>query len=225
MTATIDVEDVRNLNFDGAYFEGTHSLLLRERRSAGTTRFEGCHFTGGKPGAPFAPYRFDSDGLVTFGTNSWTVGSPGPRRMLVTGHNDGSLTRGDAAVYSALGPQLAFCVPSIPVATDWTAIADIRRRPAGTGIPRLLADLDFALDTLDVSPTSARARLAVDAAGPRLVARVGDSEGMSTRVRQTGDDSAMLEVLVPGAGTLGWSLRSVAGASGNGRIFVLPITP
>lgn len=223
--ATIDVEDVRNLNFNGTYFEGTHPLLLRERRSAGTTRFEGCHFTGGKPGTPFAPYRFDSDGLVTFGTNSWTVGSPGPRRMLVTGHNDGSLTRGDAAVYSAIGPHLAFCVPSIPVAADWTAIAEIRRRPEGAGIPRLLADLEFALATPSAVPVSARARLTVDTAGGRLVARVGESEGVSTRMRQTSDDLAMLEVLAPQAATLGWSLRSVAGASGNGRILVLPITP
>jgi hypothetical protein len=121
--STIDIEDVRNLNFFGTYFEGTHEILLRERRSGNSVTFAGCHFTGGKTGKDLIPYKFDSDGIVHFGTNSWTVASAGARRMMITGDNGEKFGDGSATVYHARTSQHVSLTGPIALMRAGTALA------------------------------------------------------------------------------------------------------
>jgi hypothetical protein len=88
---TLDVENCQSLNFVGCYFEATHTYLISEARSTNTTSFDGCHFTGASYGVGFDPYKFRSDGVINFGTNTWHMPSEGPRQMRVTGYNGGKL--------------------------------------------------------------------------------------------------------------------------------------
>ncbi len=88
--ATIELTRAAAVNFHGVYFEGTHPVLLRERDSRNGVTFAGCHFTASFDG----PYRFDSDGIVNFGTNDWGTASIGPMRMALSGINAGLIGPG-----------------------------------------------------------------------------------------------------------------------------------
>lgn len=92
--ATIDIEDAGAVNFIGVYFENTHPILLRERRSRNSVAFSGCHFTGTTGDAGMVAYRFDSDGIVTFGTNDWGRMTQAPDRVALHGVNDKLVTNG-----------------------------------------------------------------------------------------------------------------------------------
>lgn len=83
--ATVELTRAAAVNFHGVYFEGTHPVLLRERESRDGVTFAGCHFTASTDG----PYRFESDGIVNFGTNDWGSLSAGPARMALSGTNSG----------------------------------------------------------------------------------------------------------------------------------------
>jgi hypothetical protein len=85
--ATIFLENAGAVNFHGVYFEATHEILLKELRSRGGVSFQGCHFTGAGTAKGLIPYRFVSDGLVTFGTNDWNLPSEGPARIALHGYN------------------------------------------------------------------------------------------------------------------------------------------
>lgn len=56
-----------------SYFESTHEIALKEEGSSGTTVFDGNHFTGAKQTGSdaWASYRFQSDGMINFGTNDF----------------------------------------------------------------------------------------------------------------------------------------------------------
>jgi len=81
---TVDVVNPSALNFNGCYFENTSGVLLNETGSTNSTVFEGCHFTQANGGAP---YTFNSDGIVVFGTNDWYLPSVGPSKVYSKGVN------------------------------------------------------------------------------------------------------------------------------------------
>jgi hypothetical protein len=92
--ATIDLESAAAVNFIGVYFENTHQTLLRERKSRNGVSFTGCHFTGTQVGKALAAYRFDSDGIVTFGTNDWILPTEAPAKVALNGVNEKLITDG-----------------------------------------------------------------------------------------------------------------------------------
>ena len=93
--ATIDLTRAAAVNFHGVYFEGTPTVLLRDRQSRNGVTFAGCHFTGSaNPGGKPAPYRFESDGIVHFGPNDWGTRATGPARAMLSGSNDGLVELG-----------------------------------------------------------------------------------------------------------------------------------
>jgi len=113
---TIDVDDTRNLNFIGCYFEATNEILVGETNSFNSIMFDGCHFTGaarlGQAG--FFPYQFVSDGIIQFGNNNWgAVNSNGPAKMFSSGMN----WSGQFDVGGIAAPQLG----STSVNTVYTA--------------------------------------------------------------------------------------------------------
>ena len=94
---TIIVQDSRNLNFYGCYFEGGHARLLYETDSDDSVTFENCHFTGA--GVPsITPLTFVSDGIVNFGSNSWYMPSDGPEKIFLKGQNYGMLGKTNATI-------------------------------------------------------------------------------------------------------------------------------
>jgi len=97
---TIDVVNPRSLNFNGCYFESTGGVLLAETSSTNSTTFDNCHFTYG---AGATPYSFNSDGIVQFGTNNWTVGGVANSPVQINGMNNTSL--GNPTTYFAYAPQ------------------------------------------------------------------------------------------------------------------------
>jgi hypothetical protein len=97
---TIDVVNPRSLNFNGCYFESTGGVLLTETSSTNSTSFDNCHFTYG---AGSTPYSFNSDGIVHFGTNNWTVGGVANSPVQINGMNNTSL--GNPTTYFAYAPQ------------------------------------------------------------------------------------------------------------------------
>jgi hypothetical protein len=76
------------------YFENTHEILLRERRSRDGVRFNGCHFSGATGATGLIPYRFDSDGIVQFGANDWGLQTIAPDKAMVNGINAGLAING-----------------------------------------------------------------------------------------------------------------------------------
>lgn len=86
--ATIDIEDAASVNFIGVYFENTHPVLLREHRSRDAVSFIGCHFSGATGLTGLIPYSFDSDGIVTFGTNDWGHNTKSPKKVSLQGVNE-----------------------------------------------------------------------------------------------------------------------------------------
>jgi hypothetical protein len=95
---TIQVLNNRNMNFFGGYFENTHNTLLSETGGQGTT-FEGVHFTGALNGS--TPFEFSSDGEISFGANTWSVGSNGPAKMRITGNNNGMLGKNNKLIVAS----------------------------------------------------------------------------------------------------------------------------
>lgn len=83
--ATIDLDDARNITFQGCYFEATHEFVLREKRSANGVTFAQSHFTGSRSQTGLGPYRFESDGIVSFHANSFFRDIVLPRRAMVAG--------------------------------------------------------------------------------------------------------------------------------------------
>lgn len=116
--ATIELTRAAAVNIQGVYFEGTHPLLLRERQSRHGVTFAGCHFTGSSnPAGTPGVYRFDSDGIVHFGTNDWGTPSVGPARMALSGSNSG-----------LVGPGRRYLLRA---PTDWHILSEQVRLPAG----------------------------------------------------------------------------------------------
>lgn len=97
----LDLEGAAAVNVQGVYFEDVHELLLRDARSRNGVTFSGCHFTGAKAGDHFVPFRFQSDGVVTFGSNDWNLATLGPTRVMLAGANPGLRLPG--RVYEMLG--------------------------------------------------------------------------------------------------------------------------
>ncbi len=119
--ATIALTNARNINFFGCYFEATHQTLLRESKSANGVWFEGCHFTGW--GRELRAYRFDSDGIIGFGANSWHVSgkSSGPIQHS-RGTNGAPLGSGVEYFANTERYQSFLCTPRSVAIGDWLDI-------------------------------------------------------------------------------------------------------
>lgn len=100
---TIDLEDARNVTFQGCYFEATNEFVLRENRSANGVTFAQSHFTGSGSRTGLAPYKFESDGIVSFQANSFFRDLILPRRAMISGPG-APRTRG-TIVYLEHGPD------------------------------------------------------------------------------------------------------------------------
>lgn len=84
-TPTIRFVSARSVEIS-TYMEATHEYALVETNSLNGVKFDGTHFTGAYVSAAFIPYKFDSLGIIEFGSNSAFKAFPGARRMLVTGN-------------------------------------------------------------------------------------------------------------------------------------------
>ena len=153
---TIDVEDVRNLTFSGCYFEATHPYLLVERRSSNGVNFENCHFTGAKHGDGFGPFRFQSDGVVCFGSNSWGQPSDGPDRMRLTGDNGGMLGGANALFFGDSLQCGGFTSRSVDLAKAGSRIPLVvfRRKSDRGGLKTLTARLSLSFVGFDSTGAS-----------------------------------------------------------------------
>ncbi len=112
---TIDLADARNVTFKGCYFEKTHEYLLSESSSSNSVGFDDCHFTGWNGPSGLAPYLFQSDGIVQFGSNSWYKGSDGPARMMMTGMNNDALGSNNTLYFAHSRARKHIVSPSVPV--------------------------------------------------------------------------------------------------------------
>jgi len=92
--ATIDIEGAASVNIKGVYFENTHPVLLKERKSRNTVVFDGCHFSGALGKKGLTAYQFDSDGIVGFGSNDWGLPTSAPAKTLLFGTNNNLWTDG-----------------------------------------------------------------------------------------------------------------------------------
>lgn len=92
--ATIDIEGAASVNIRGVYFENTHPILIKERKSRNTVIFDGCHFSGARGEKGLVPYRFDSDGIVGFGSNDWGLPTSAPAKTRLIGTNNNLFTNG-----------------------------------------------------------------------------------------------------------------------------------
>lgn len=158
--ATIDIESAAAVNFTGVYFENTHLILLRERHSRDGVSFNGCHFTGAAgpsgPGALVA-YRFDSDGIVTFGSNDWYLPTSAPSRIALNGVNRKLIT--DGRIYIARSATYHH-IRSESVVLDQGSMRDLLAiRREGSGPPLSLSGT-LVIEMGQV-PTSKRYRYSV----------------------------------------------------------------
>lgn len=112
----MDLDNVGAVSFHGVYFEAVHEMLLKETASRNGISFHDCHFTGAHDGTNFIPFRFQSDGIVTFGTNDWYKPSAGPAQMMLTGDNQNKLGDETSLVHLARSRKYrSFISPTVPV--------------------------------------------------------------------------------------------------------------
>ena len=98
-TPTVRLHQARSVSF-ATYMEATHEYSLVETESHDGVTFDGSHFTGAYVDAAFIPYKFASNGRITFGSNSWYMKSAGPEHMLITGENGSALDNSLADIWS-----------------------------------------------------------------------------------------------------------------------------
>lgn len=157
---TIDIESAAAVNFNGVYFENTHLTLLRERRSRDGVSFNSCHFTGAPgPSGPgtLVAYRFDSDGIVTFGSNDWHLPTPAPARIALHGVNRKLIT--DGRIYLARSATYHH-IRSESVVLDQGSMRDLLTvRREGSG-PALSLSGTLVIE-MGQAPDQARYRYAV----------------------------------------------------------------
>ncbi|RDE04684.1 hypothetical protein [Sphingomonas aracearum] len=91
--ATINLQNVRNISFISCYFENTHPVLLRSRRTGGlgaalanggTIAFTSCHFT---QAVGEVPYGWDVEGAISFTDCDFYLPTRVPSQAQVRGHN------------------------------------------------------------------------------------------------------------------------------------------
>lgn len=109
------LDDCRNMNFYGCYFERTHNILVWETKAFGRSgvKFDGCHFTGSWDGTQIAEYGFVSDGAIIFGTNSWYMPSDGSPQMYIVGDNGGKLGRNNGVYTERTRNTAKFTVATV----------------------------------------------------------------------------------------------------------------
>lgn len=85
---SIDIDGGDAVSFNGVYFENAHKTLLKSRNSKGID-LSGCRLVGVDLGNGLEAFRFDTgDDVVSFGSNIWFHETPGPKQMVIAGHND-----------------------------------------------------------------------------------------------------------------------------------------
>ena len=241
--ATIFLQNAGAVNFHGVYFENTHQILLKEVNSRGGVSFHGCHFTGATAGNGLIPYGFESDGLVTFGTNDWYLPSEGPARILLTGYNGQKLAGGGGAVEtlsrSPRQQRSASATRPVP-ASGVLPLISANRVGTSARAPLMLTG-ELVLQGTVQPNTGGTAlvsrryhlRLSVtDAVAPtgRIAAISAiDDPGveLAVRLRTVSAEAAVVEAVVRGAtgATLQWSLESLSTAGPDGARLEAEIPP
>lgn len=183
---TLDIESAAAVSFTGVYFENTHPTLLRERHSRDGISFNACHFTGapGPSGPPsLVAYRFDSDGIVTFGPNDWHLPTPAPARIALHGVNRKLIT--DGRIYLARSATYHH-IRSEPVVLDPGARRDLLAVRREGGGPPLSLSGTLVIETGE-APAQARYRYEVTSAASdsetRLAVEPIDSGAPTLSVR------------------------------------------
>jgi hypothetical protein len=230
--ATIDIEDAAATNFISVYFENTHKVLLLERKSRNSVSFIGCHFSGATGATGLIPYTFDSDGIVTFGTNDWGLITQAPKRVSLQGINEKLITVG--RVY-AFRSATQHHIRSERVDVSRGAMRDLlSMRPEGTPMAamrlsgRLTVDItrthagqtaEVDVHRYTVSATTTGMATALDVvpeakAAPALAVRSDPAEGATV--------SIALPPTAPGMSTsLQWTFEgTVSGTDQKGHLHV-----
>ncbi len=236
--ATIFLENAGAVNFHGVYFEATHEILLNDFHSRGGVSFHGCHFTGAGTPKGLIPYRFVSDGLVTFGANDWYLPSTGPARIFVQGYNGQKLAatgtgveilsrspRQQRSVSASRTVPASGVLPLVSIARTGAASAaapllltgeltlhGIIPRTGGTAV--LSRRYHIRIAATDGAPLSGRAE----------IVSALDDPGVDLAVRLR---AGLVEAVVRGApgATLQWSLESLSTAAPDGTRLEAEIPP
>lgn len=230
-TPTIRLHQARSVSF-ATYVEATHEYALVETESLNGVKFDGCHFTGASIGGELIPYKFASDGRVTFGSNSWHRKSPGPDRMLVNGENLGALGNSRADVWTIKtdrqgkgnGRKRDFNAARTFALLDFTRTSDTGAQNVSGKLMITMcgatADLGFAATRILEIPFGVRMIAGYPVAikfGPSVVifdeSTIGGPSGFSIAASQVGGAThmnAQLEIACSGANIAGNSHVSVA---------------
>lgn len=238
---TIFLENAGAVNFHGVYFEATHEILLKDVRSRGGVSFEGCHFTGADVGKGLIPYRFVSDGLVTFGSNDWYLPSEGPARILMTGYNGQKLAaEGGGTEILSRSPRQQRSVSGTRAVPPSGTLPIISVTRIGTAVPLLLTG-ELILQGIVQLRTGGTAlvsrryhvRLAATGEAPlsgraEIVSAL-DDPGVDLAVRLqplAGQDGTVEVVLRSAVGaTLQWSFESLSTVGANGARLESEVPP
>lgn len=237
---TILLRNAGAVNFHGVYFEATHEILLQDVQSRGGVSFEGCHFTGAAGGKSLLPYRFVSDGLVTFGTNDWYLPSEGPARLFVHGYNGQKLAAGGGGVETlARSPrQQRSVTASRPVPPSGILLLATVTRVGGLAGETALMTGDLVLHGVvhranGTALVSRRYHLRLAATTNGMVGRfeaastLDDADvDLTVRLRMTGESGAVEAVLRgAAAATLQWSLETLAMSTSGGARLEAEVPP
>lgn len=196
--ATIDLEDARNITFQGCYFEATHEFVLREKRSANGVTFAQSHFTGSRSQTGLGPYRFESDGIVSFHANSFFRDTVLPRRAMVTG--PGAPTTRGTIIYLEHGRDRRHVrAPARPAPRNPEPLLRVRR----IGAPAAGLALAAQLRGRTFAPGNTRAQYW------EIEARTTPSGAVELRLHP--DNQAVLDTRQVGEGD--WIIDWIGGAS------------
>lgn len=232
----IRLDSAAAVNFHGVYFEATQELLLKETHSRNSIAFHGCHFTGADRGAGPIPFRFESDGIVTFGTNDWLAPSDGPARMLLVGDNGQKLGGATTGIqYRSRSPSGTRATsPTTTVRTEVAlALVHAVPQPGGRGVHALLSGELVLHGTLGAAnlPLSRRYHLCITVTGaleskletrPLVLCDEAGADAVILYLQPAsgGREARLMARLAPRFATaaLQWSLDTVTAAGGGLRL-------
>jgi len=222
--ATIDIEQAASVNFIGVYFENTHPLLLRDRRSRDGVSFSGCHFTGTTGPNGLVPYQFDSDGIVTFGTNDWGLVTQSPARVALHGVNEKLVTDGRvyllrSATHHHIRSELVEV--SRPIARELLQV----RMEGRSATPiiltgRLAVELRRRSRDGGVPASTHHYRVSANATGDAVVLQVDaetpDAPALTIKSSPQGGAAATLTLAPDGPLLLRWTFDGIVSGVGEG---------
>ncbi len=183
---TIDARAVRSLSFDGCYFEATSRKLLKEVSSDNSVGFSNCHFTGAATPSGLEPYEFDSDGVVSFGQNTWRAVPAKVGRVRVTGDNGGGLSAVRAEIWGDGRAWGGFRLGELQTSAAAGAVAILRLRRRTGGAAGATPCVVIAKIRLSVAV--AAAEVGVETYAAEVQVAFAPSNGFSTKLRPARPD-------------------------------------